>query len=97
MNYLMVVMCMIVVENRYDSVIETQAIIADTVEEQNPIRQETHGFTCLDKDGNETIIAGRNALLSGQNDTVKVKESQEYALEGNIYLRTSKMRKISLL
>ena len=73
----MVVMCMIVVENRYDSVIESQAIIADTVEVQNPIEQETHEFKCIDKDGNETIIVGRSALLPGQNDTVNVKESQE--------------------
>ena len=77
MNYLMVVMFMIVVENRYDSVIETQAIIADTIEVQNPIKQETHEFTCIDKDGNKTIIVGRNALFSGHNDTVNTKESQE--------------------
>ena len=68
---------MTVVENRYDSVIETQAIIADTVEAQNPITEKTHEFKCIDKDRNETIIVGHGVLLPGQNDTVNVKETKE--------------------
>ena len=70
-------MCMFVVGKRHVSVIETQVILADTIEVQNPTEHGTHEFHCIVKDGSKTLIIGQHASLSNPNQFLNISTSHE--------------------
>ena len=77
MNCFMVVLCIIVVEKQYDSAIEAQIIVADSVEEQYATEYGTHEFTCIEKDDVETTKVGQYTSLSEKKKTEEIEQSKE--------------------
>ena len=87
MNYFMVVVCIIVVEKQYDSAIEAQIIVADSVEEQYANKNGSNELTCIEKDDVETTIVGQYTTLSGTKKTEDIKKSEEVPWAAFIRIR----------
>ena len=73
----MTVLCMILVERQYDSAIEAQIIVADSVEDQYATEYGTHEFTCIEKDDVETTILGQYTSSTEIKKTEEIKKSKE--------------------
>ena len=73
----MTVLCMILVERQYDSAIEAQIIVTDSVEDQYATEYGTHEFTCIEKDDVETTILGQYTSSTEIKKTEEIKKSKE--------------------